>query len=242
MKLVPAKLGVENKKKVMWLGGLMAVFVGVLIWNSVSSDSSPAGPTAAAPKAVVAPGGIGPRTATPSIMPAHRTGRGGQTNRTDDFRPTLKLPDNTDVSKIDPTLKLELLARLKKIDMEGGSRSVFDFGQPPPPPPPKLDPLYPGPMTTAANNAPPKPAEPAKPAPPPPPPPIPLKFYGYASAVKSGPRRAFFLNGDDIFVAGENDTIQNRYKVIRIGVNSAVVEDTANKHEQTLPLVEELPG
>jgi hypothetical protein len=244
MKLAPAKIGVENKKKVIWLGGLMAVFVGVLIWNSMSSDSSPSGPTKAAPRATVAPGGIGPRTATPSIMPAHRTGRGGQADRTEDFRPTLKLPENTDVSKIDPTLKLELLAKLRKIEMEGGARSVFDFGQPPPPPPPKVDPLHPGPMgaTTAANKGPDKPAEPPKPAGPPPPPPIPLKFYGYASAAKSGPRRAFFLNGDDIFVAAENDTIQNRYKVIRIGVNSAVVEDTTNKHEQTLPLVEELPG
>jgi hypothetical protein len=30
--------------------------------------------------------------------------------------------------------------------------------------------------------------------------------------------------------------------VIRIGVNSVVVEDTQNKHEQTIPLTEELAG
>jgi len=36
--------------------------------------------------------------------------------------------------------------------------------------------------------------------------------------------------------------IHNRFKIIRIGVNSAVVEDTTNKNEQTLPLIEELPG
>jgi hypothetical protein len=30
--------------------------------------------------------------------------------------------------------------------------------------------------------------------------------------------------------------------VIRIGVNSAVVEDTTNKNQQTLPLIEELQG
>ena len=33
--------------------------------------------------------------------------------------------------------------------------------------------------------------------------------------------------------------IKNRYKIIRIGVNSAVVEDTTDKHQQTLPLEEE---
>jgi hypothetical protein len=73
-------------------------------------------------------------------------------------------------------------------------------------------------------------------------PPIPLKFYGYVSPSQRGSRQAFFLDGDDIFVAGENDVIRNRYKVIRIGVNSAVVEDTTNKNQQTLPLIEELQG
>ena len=53
-------------------------------------------------------------------------------------------------------------------------------------------------------------------------------------------RRAFFLDGDDILVAGENETVKNRYKIVRIGVNSAVVEDTTNKNQQTLPLIEEL--
>ena len=72
-------------------------------------------------------------------------------------------------------------------------------------------------------------------------PPIPLKFYGYVDASSSS-RRAFFLQGDDIFVAGENDVISSHYKIVRINANSAVVEDTTNKNQQTLPLVEELPG
>jgi hypothetical protein len=76
----------------------------------------------------------------------------------------------------------------------------------------------------------------------PPPPPIPLKFYGYVNQQHGGPKRAFFLDGEDIFVAGENETIRNRYKIIKIGVNSAVVEDTTDKHQQTLPLVEEITG
>ena len=74
---------------------------------------------------------------------------------------------------------------------------------------------------------------------PPPPPPIPLKFYGYSGALRSNVRRAFFLDGEDIVQAGENETIRNRYKIIRIGVNSAVVEDTVAKNQQTLPLAEE---
>ena len=77
------------------------------------------------------------------------------------------------------------------------------------------------------------------PAPPPPPPAIPLKFYGYSGALRSTVRRAFFLDGEDIVQAGENETIRNRYKIIRIGVNSAVVEDIVAKNQQTLPLAEE---
>jgi hypothetical protein len=78
----------------------------------------------------------------------------------------------------------------------------------------------------------------------PPAPPIPLKFYGFAGKPSEGPRRGFFLNGDpatgDIFVAAENETVKDRYKIVRFGVNSVVVEDTTNQSQQTLPLVEEL--
>ena len=93
--------------------------------------------------------------------------------------------------------------------------------------------------TSATSGAPPTPPKPVIP-------PIPLKFYGYVSDSRNvspgTPKRAFFLDGEDIVVAGENDVIHNRFKIIRISVNSAVVEDTANKNQQTLPLVEELPG
>ena len=45
-------------------------------------------------------------------------------------------------------------------------------------------------------------------------------------------------------IAGEGDTIKKRYKIVRIGVNSAVVEDTEFKggNQQTLPLEAELAG
>jgi hypothetical protein len=46
-------------------------------------------------------------------------------------------------------------------------------------------------------------------------------------------------------VAGEGDMIKKRYKIIRIGVNSAEVEDTVFKGDntkQTLPLETELQG
>jgi len=106
------------------------------------------------------------------------------------------------------------------------------------PPVPPVAPVKPTDPATLAAKPEPASAAPVKPAPPQ----IPLKFYGYINGQRGGIRQAFFLEGDDIFVAGENETIDKRYKVIRIGINSAVVEDTTNKNQQTLPLVEELPG
>ena len=168
-----------------------------------------------------------------------------QSRRAESFLPSLKPKEGVDLAKIDPTLREELLTRLTNAEMKGGARSVFAFGATPPPP---VDPIKPGLIATRFIG-------PPQPPPPPDPvkeardkalaaekslPPIPLKFYGYTA--RGGTKRAFFLDGDEIQVAGENELIKNRYKVIRIGVNSVVVEDTQNKHEQTLPLAEELAG
>jgi hypothetical protein len=77
---------------------------------------------------------------------------------------------------------------------------------------------------------------------PPPPPAITLKYYGYAAQRVDGHKRAFFLDGDDIFVAAEGDVIKKRYKVVRIGVSSVEVEDTQFNHTQMLPLAAESTG
>ena len=239
MKVIPEKLGADRKRLIV-LGGLVVVLVAVFFLNH---DSSPSTPAAAVPSGK-GPFAATPATRAPSRSPAvpQRAGGRGQERRVEDFHPTLKPKEEIDVTRIDPTLKLDLLARLKNAPSEPGSRgSVFDFGAAPPP---KVDPVKPGPMIAGRGAAPAPPpsdaTKPAGPPPAPPPPPIPLKFYGYSNTARGGARRAFFLDGEDIQVAGENELIRNRYKVIRIGVNSVVVEDTTNKNQQTLPLIEEL--
>ena len=238
MKLAPTGIGAEPKKLAVLIGLLVAAG-GTYYW--MSRPEIPAGAvTSSAPAVKTTPVPIpalptktssyGPRTAT----------RGGRASSSgDDFRPTLKLPDGLDLNGIDPMLKTDLLARLRQVSVEGGSRSLFEFytpAPPPPPPVPKPQPIVPKPLTAAEVLA----AEKAKgPPPPPPPPPIPLKFYGYSGALRSTVRRAFFLDGEDIVQAGENETIRNRYKIVRIGVNSAVVEDTTTKNQQTLALADE---
>jgi hypothetical protein len=247
MSLIPSQLGAEPKKLAV-LGGLALVLIVVYLINrtpDVPQQAASITPQAARNPVPLESLGARARSAA-TLTPAPAQG-GASPRRGEaaiqDFKPTLKLPDGVDVSRIDPALKLNLLAQLQNLPLEGGERSLFEFGAPPKPktPTPTVAPVKPiTPLPTPETSG--VPATPPKPVIPP----IPLKYYGYVSesrAVAPGAaKRAFFLDGEDIVVAGENDVIHNRFKIIRIGVNSAVVEDTANKNQQTLPLVEELPG
>lgn len=55
---------------------------------------------------------------------------------------------------------------------------------------------------------------------------------------QTGAKRAFFLEGEEIFVIKEGDLVKKRYKIVKIGLKSVVVEDVEHKHEQTMPLEE----
>lgn len=68
------------------------------------------------------------------------------------------------------------------------------------------------------------------------PPPINLKFFGTATSA-NGTRRAFLLNGDDVFLATAGDVVQRRYRVISIAANTILIEDIPNTNRQTLPLM-----
>jgi len=237
------KLGAD-RKKVVFLGGLLAVLV--LVWLFGSGDSTPQNPApvSSARPASPVPGGPRGPVPRPTARKASRASSSGRGMSVQEFRPTLKPKEDVDMSRVDPTLRLETLAKLRNVKLEGGSRSLFEFSGAPAvaaSPIPKVAPIHPD-LRAAATTGPVKPTPPAPPPQPPPPPPIPLKFYGYTNAQRqtAGPKRAFFLEGEDIFVAGEGELVKNRYKIIRIGVNSAVVEDTSNKNQQTLPLIAEM--
>ena len=234
------KFGAEPKK-VAVLIGLVAVG-GYLFYANVLSEPGP-GPApesrqAAADQAV--PARVLPASAMPASAQVNIRRAGSRTRGLDDFRPSLKRrpEDQTDPMSIDPTLRLDLLAKVQSAGLEGGSRNVFQFSTPPPPPAPKgpepkIIPKIPG--QVAANGQ----AKPDGPPKPPPPPPINLKYYGYSTVKGTARKTAFFLDGEDILVAAEGDTVKRRYKVVRIGVNSVVMEDTESKSQQTLPLAEE---
>lgn len=147
--------------------------------------------------------------------------------------------DQIDPASVDPTLRVDLLSRLAGVTIQGGQRSLFDFSSAPPakqlPPDVKVNPKDPKkpedakPPELATSTEVPKPPEST-----PPPPPIPLKFYGFVHG--SDGKRAFFLNGEDILMASEGETLQSRFKVVRIGLNTAVVEDVQHSNRQTIRL------
>jgi hypothetical protein len=252
-KLLPSQVGAEPKK-IIFLGVILA---GGGVYYLMNRTPSPDVPTTVAanvspdPVALKSVPDLASRNSVPTPeappMPSRKVTKGGITSGSSDtFRPSLKPKDGVDVTRTDPTLRLELLAKVREVAVEGGARSLFDYSPAPAPPLPQVDPIkaiLPGPVPPPAPTvpvAPPKPVDPPKP----PPPPIPLKFYGFAGKPTEGPRRGFFINGDpatgDIFVAAEGETVKDHYKVIRFGVNSVVMEDTANQNQQTLPLVEEM--
>ena len=232
-KWMPTGLGAEPMKMKVLIGLLVAATVAY--WYGNSSDTPVTPPStskAPSPRAILPI--VEPTPIARPAVRATRAARGGN----DDFHPSLKLPDNFDLSKVDPTLRTDLLARVREIGDVGGTRSLFEFYTPPPPPPPKVDAIKPtAPKTDAFAEA----AKPAPPAAPvkPPPPPIPLKYFGYEGTTRGGGRlRALFVDGEDNFVVGESDMIRNRYRIVRIGTTSAEVEDTVSKNTQTLRIID----
>jgi hypothetical protein len=225
-----------DRKKIAWLIGIVVVGAVVIYYfDFASSDSG----TVAVPSAT--------RTASPApavIHPAKvASDRRRVTNQglIDDWKPRQgpKNPeDRPDPATIDPTVRLDLLAKAQAVEPAAAGRNLFVFGAAPPPPTAAVPALPKNVGKIAVNQPPPPPPAPAGPPPPPTAPPMTFKYYGYKISATDGHKAAFLLDGDDILVAGENDTIKRRYRVVKIGVNSITIEDTQFKSTQTLQLQE----
>ena len=234
------KLGAENKKAAYALSALLAL-LGYFVYTNVLSG--PSVPSAEPRKAPVAVGDPSPTIAAP-VAPAAAPRPQAQRAGGQEFHPVLhpKRPEERiDPMTVDPTLHLELLQKLQEAATDAGGRNLFQFGQPPPPPPTpeqiaRLN--HPEPVV----NPQPQPVAPAAPPPPPGPPPISIKYYGLSTQRANGKKIGFFMDGETILIAGEGEMLQKRYRVVRIGVSSVVLEDTQLKREQSVPLASEPNG
>jgi len=244
-------LGAERNKLVI-LGALVVVG-GYFFYTNVLSEDNGAPPQPTPPRKQ---GALAARNAEvgAAINPQPAAGPGAargpvvrsssRSKSSEEFHPSMKRKpeDVLDPTSIDPKIRLDLLAKVQSMDLDSSGRNQFQFGQPPPPPAPKVtvDPkkLLEGKDQQAKSADPPKDTGPPKP------PPLNLswKYYGYTSPRGSMQKKAFFLDGEEIFTANEGEVLKRKYRVVRIGVNSVVVEDTDTKSQQTLPLAEEALG
>jgi hypothetical protein len=134
------------------------------------------------------------------------------------------------VENLDPTLRLDLLAMSEQTQYEGNGRNIFVSQA--------EDVVIQRPkglgVTDHQAGADPVYNPPAPPAPTP----IPLKFYGFASAPGE-PKRIFLKQDEDVWVAGEGEIVNRRYKVIRITPTSVQIQDVVNSGPpQSIPLTQ----
>lgn len=234
------KLGAEPKK-VAALVGLMLV-AGLVYWYNSSDQPAPraASPRPAAPVTTTAEAVI------EAPVQADRK-RVTAAPNSGEFKPMIgpkRGEARPDPTKIDPILRLDLLAKVQGVQPEGSMRNLFAFGAAQPAAAPIKLPSN-VPQISMAPKGPPPPQAvmgPQTPTGPPPPPPINLKYYGYKISKVSGNRVAFLMDGEDIIVAAENDTVKQRYRIVKIANASITVEDTQSKRSQNLPLQEDAIG
>jgi hypothetical protein len=130
----------------------------------------------------------------------------------------------------EPQLRVDLLARLQKLEYSGSHRNIF-VAEPPPPPKPAVDAEAP-----AAHFVGPK-------LPPPPPPvQVPGELFGYGSEPGSGRRVAFFTSGDDVLVVAEGATFLGRFRLVHVTDTSADVEEISSGRHASVAMVQPPAG
>lgn len=235
------KLGLENKRNVVALTvlGLGAIYG---IYSNFSDSSSTPSPSPAKSVATAAD--------APTIGSASESDAPGPPRaraRNEEWHPVVHAKNKEDqisADKIDPTLRLDLLAKVQASKPAGADRNLFEFSTEKPKEAAKLQGTEPVIKTIAKMGPPPLPPPPGPAPPPPPPPDVPInaKYYGFATPSHSGRRRGFFMDGETILIRAEGEMLVGHYKIVKLEAGFVTVQDTDSKRTKTLPMVEDATG
>lgn len=203
------QLGTENKKQVYILIGLLVIVAGAGGYELYQNFAAPApaAPPAAARTVSISRSDTAGKTATPNSAP------------------TAKDAQKLSNEGIDPTLHFDQLAQSEEVDYGGTGRNIFSATSAPVLIPKPIVQPRPSPGLPIATVPPPAPQPPA----------IDLKYFGY-SENQDKTLKAFFVHGDDIFIATSGQIVDHRYKVGAIRPGSVEVTDMGYNNTQTLNL------
>jgi hypothetical protein len=210
------QLGTENKKQVrlaIALGVILVCVGGYEVKDTFfSSAPAPTRPAAA--------------TARPVNTSAPAGSRATAANQSASGAPEAQKLSNFG---LDPTLHFDKLALSEDVEYLGTGRNIFSAESAPVRIETPVASARPGqPGQPGVNAAPSTPGKPQPPA-------IDLKYFGYTQA-KDKTLQAFFVHGEDIFLARTGEIIDHRYKVGAISPASVQVTDLGYNNLQTLPL------
>lgn len=209
-------LGIENRKQLIVAAALGVVALLVIAYEFMPSSSTIASTTPVT-------------TATDPRGPTTNTARSGTHRGSTSAKKERLAPD------LDPTLHLQELASAEEVKYEGSGRNIF-ISQP--------DAVIPAPQGNGTTDkgrpggkdpiyTPPAVAQQL---------PIPLKFFGFASQPGE-PRKVFLSEDTDVFIAGEGEIVDRRYKVVRISATAVEIQDlVVSGPPQNLPLTQGNPS
>jgi hypothetical protein len=128
-----------------------------------------------------------------------------------------------------PSLHNDPVEKARKTEYKSTGRNIFSAIAATPP---------------APQGSGPKPNDPKHPIPPAPLPPapapvvapLPVKFFGYGTIPSSASRRAFFTDGEDVYIVAEGEVLLNRFRILKIGNVNLEYEEIASGLRGTAPL------
>lgn len=206
------RLGTENKRQVYIVIGLFAILAvlgGRQIYKMLAGPSAAPQTSAAAGVNPAAPA-AGGQAAAPAANGA--------------AAPEAEKLSNED---LDPTLHFDKLAQSEDVEYSGTGRNIFSAESAPVEIPRVIASARPGAVTPTPTVY--------VPPPPPKPPSIDLKYFGYTQNNDKS-LRAFFVHGDDIFMARSGDVVDHRYRVGAIHPASVEITDLSYNNTQTILL------